>query len=106
MPNDAGFGRVAKKSAEITEKMSVENERVIPGVAMFYLDMMGEICPHPLHMAQAKLEQLEIGDTLVLETDFGRSVRNILAWADKAGHQFDVEEVDQGVWQVKITKTY
>lgn len=72
--------------------------------AMHYLDLLGEICPHPLLMAQAKLDKMEAGDTLVIESDFGRSVRNLLAWADKNGHKFDVEEVDTGIWQVKIEK--
>ena len=73
-------------------------------MVMHYLDMLGEICPHPLLMAQAKLEKLAAGDCLVIESDFSRSVRNILAWADKNGHSYDVEEVDKGIWQVKITK--
>ncbi len=73
-------------------------------MAMHYLDMLGETCPHPLLMAQAKLETMASGDCLVIETDFSRSVRNILAWADKNGHRFDVEEVEKGVWQVKIIK--
>lgn len=73
-------------------------------MAMFYLDMLGEICPHPLYGAQEKLDKMEPNDVLVIESDFSRSVRNILAWADKEGHKFDVEEVDEGVWQIKITK--
>lgn len=73
-------------------------------MAMHYLDMLGETCPHPLLMAQAKLDKMDCGDCLVIETDFGRSVRNILAWADKIGHRYDVEEVAKGVWQVKIIK--
>jgi len=73
-------------------------------MAMHYLDMLGEICPHPLLIAQTKLETMAVGDSLVIESDFSRSVRNILAWADKNGHSYDVEEVDTGIWQVKITK--
>lgn len=74
-------------------------------MAMHYLDMLGEICPHPLLMAKAKLDKMEAGDCLVIESDFSSSVRNILAWADKQGYKFDVEEVDKGVWQIKIVKT-
>lgn len=74
-------------------------------MAMHYLDMLGEICPHPLHMAQAKMEKLDSGDVLVIESDFSRSVRNVLDWADKCGYKFDVEEVDQGIWQITITKS-
>ncbi|SDF09404.1 sulfurtransferase TusA family protein [Sporolituus thermophilus] len=73
-------------------------------MAIHYLDMLGEICPHPLHMAQAKMDKLKSGDVLVIESDFSRSVRNLLAWADKQGYKFDVEEVEKGIWQVKITK--
>ncbi|MDR3591536.1 MAG: sulfurtransferase TusA family protein [Negativicutes bacterium] len=80
------------------------NREGVVNMAMHYLDMLGEICPHPLLMAQAKLEKLAAGDCLVIESDFSRSVRNILAWADKNGHSYDVEEVDKGIWQVKIIK--
>ena len=73
-------------------------------MAIYYLDMLGEICPHPLYGAQDKLEKMKEGDVLIIETDFSRSVRSLLAWADKEGFTFDVEEVENGVWQVKITK--
>ncbi len=73
-------------------------------MAMFYLDMLGEICPHPLYGAQDKLNKMIDGDILVIETDFSRSVRSILAWADKENLQYEVEEVDESVWQITITK--
>lgn len=73
-------------------------------MAVHHLDMLGELCPHPLLMAQAKMEEVAVGDSLLIESDFSRSVRNLLAWADKSGHNFDVEEVAPGIWQVKITK--
>ena len=73
-------------------------------MSIYYLDMLGEICPHTLYGAQDKLTKMKQGDVLIIETDFSRSVRNLLAWADKEGFTFDVEEVDNGVWQVKIIK--
>jgi len=73
-------------------------------MAMHYLDMLGEICPHPLHMTKAKVDEIQSGDILIVESDYSGSVKNILAWADRAGHKYDVEEVEEGVWQVKITK--
>ena len=73
-------------------------------MAIYYLDMLGEICPHPLYGAKDKMSKMEADDMLIIETDFSRSVRSLLDWADKQGYKFDVEEVDNGVWQVKITK--
>ena len=73
-------------------------------MAMHYLDMLGEMCPHPLYGAQAKMEKLAVGDILIIETDFSRSVRNLLDWADRNGHKYEVEEADKGIWQITIEK--
>lgn len=86
------------------EAANIGEQRGVNTVAVYYLDMLGEICPHPLLMAQAKLDKMAVGDCLVIESDFSRSVRNILAWADQNGHRFDVEEVAEGIWQVKVVK--
>ncbi len=38
-------------------------------MAMHYLDMLGESCPHPLYGAQEKIEKMQKDDVLVIETD-------------------------------------
>lgn len=74
-------------------------------MTVYYLDLVGEICPHPLHMTQRQLDVMHYGDTLVVESDFDRSVRNILAWVDKAGCAYQVEESTPGVWRISIIKS-
>lgn len=74
------------------------------GMATYRLDLSGEVCPIPLLRTQQKFQQLLTGDTLVVETDFSRSVRNIMEWAEKNGLKFAVENLEDGVWQVCLTK--
>lgn len=73
-------------------------------MATYRLDLSGEVCPIPLLKTQQKFQQLLTGDTLVVETDFSRSVRNIMEWAEKNGLKFAVENLEDGVWQVCLTK--
>ncbi len=73
-------------------------------MATYRLDLSGEVCPIPLLRTQQKFQQLLTGDTLVVETDFSRSVRNIMEWAEKNGLKFAVENLEDGVWQVCLTK--
>ena len=65
---------------------------------------MGEVCPIPLLIVQSEIEKLNPGDKLQVETDFSQSVRNILKWCDDQGHKFDLNEVDNGIWQITIIK--
>lgn len=74
-------------------------------MAAYYLDLVGEICPHPLHMTQHQIDAMRRGDTLVVESDFDRSVRNILAWVNKAGLAYQVDEAAPGVWRISIIKS-
>lgn len=73
-------------------------------MATYRLDLSGEVCPIPLLRTQQKFQQLLTGDTLVVETDFSRSVRNIMEWAEKNGLKFAVENLEDGVWQICLTK--
>jgi TusA-related sulfurtransferase len=73
-------------------------------MATYSLDVLGEVCPIPLLRTQQKFQLLLTGDTLVVETDFSRSVRNIMEWAEKNNLKFAVENLEDGVWQVCLTK--
>ena len=68
------------------------------------LDMLGEVCPVPLLAAIREMERLNSGDMLWVETDYNRTVRNIMKWCDDNGINFFVEDKDNGVWLVKIEK--
>lgn len=70
----------------------------------YKLVLLGEVCPIPLLKTKEKVAQLKVGETLSIETDFTRSVRNIINWCNKSGHDLTVDEVQTGVWQLIVTK--
>jgi TusA-related sulfurtransferase len=68
------------------------------------LDCFGEACPVPLVKAQNKLKELEIGDVLIVQIDHSCAMKNVPEWARKEGYNVEVEEVDDGEWEVIIEK--
>jgi TusA-related sulfurtransferase len=68
------------------------------------LDCLGEACPVPLVKAQKALEELAIGDVLVVQIDHSCAMKNVPEWAREAGHNVEIEEVDDGEWEVVIEK--
>lgn len=68
------------------------------------LDCLGEACPVPLVKAQKKLDELEVGDVLVVQIDHSCAMKNVPEWAREAGHNVEIEEVDDGEWEVIIEK--
>lgn len=68
------------------------------------LDCFGEACPVPLVKAQNKLKEMEIGDVLIVQIDHSCAMKNVPEWARKDGHNVEVEEVDDGEWEVIIEK--
>ncbi len=68
------------------------------------IDCLGEACPVPLVKAQNKLKELEIGDVLIVRIDHSCAMKNIPDWAREDGHNVEVEEVDDGEWEVIIEK--
>lgn len=69
------------------------------------LDCLGEACPVPLVKAQKALEDLEIGDILIVSIDHSCAMKNLPEWAREDGHNVEVEEVDDGEWEVVIEKS-
>ncbi|NCN04474.1 MAG: sulfurtransferase TusA family protein [Spirochaetales bacterium] len=68
------------------------------------LDCLGEACPVPLVKAQKALEDLAIGDVLIVSIDHSCAMKNVPEWAREAGHNVEIEEVDDGEWEVVIEK--
>lgn len=68
------------------------------------LDCLGEACPVPLVKTQKALASMEIGDVLVVAIDHSCAMKNIPEWADKAGHNFEIDEVEGGRWDIVIEK--
>lgn len=69
------------------------------------LDCLGEACPVPLVKAQRALEDLEVGDILIVQVDHSCAMKSLPEWARDAGHNVEIEEVDNGEWEVVIEKT-
>jgi len=68
------------------------------------IDCLGEACPVPLVKAQNKLKEMAIGDVLIVQIDHSCAMKNLPEWANKDGHNVEVEEVDDGEWEVIIEK--
>jgi TusA-related sulfurtransferase len=68
------------------------------------LDCLGEACPVPLVKAQNKLKEMAIGDVLIVQIDHSCAMKNVPDWAREDGHNVEVEEVDDGEWEVIIEK--
>lgn len=70
----------------------------------FELDCMGEACPVPLIKTERKLEELDAGDVLIIQIDHSCAMKNVPEWARKQGHNVEIEEVDDGEWEIFIEK--
>jgi len=68
------------------------------------LDCMGEACPVPLIKTEKKLEELDAGDMLIVQVDHSCAMKNVPEWARKQGHNVEIEEVDDGEWEIFIEK--
>ncbi|GKI13630.1 sulfurtransferase TusA family protein [Allofournierella sp.] len=74
-------------------------------MAEFSLDCLGEACPVPLMKTQKEIEKLGVGDVLIVNIDHSCAMKNIPEWARNQGYNVEVEEVDDGEWEVVIEKT-
>lgn len=68
------------------------------------LDCMGEACPVPLIKTENALKKMALGDVLVVQIDHSCAMKNVPEWARKEGHNVEIEEVDDGEWEVFIEK--
>lgn len=73
-------------------------------MSKFEIDALGEACPIPLLKVQKKWPELRHGDVLVVSIDHSCALKNIPEWANKQGHNVEVEEVEDGVWDIYIEK--
>lgn len=69
------------------------------------LDCLGEACPIPLVKTEKAMKELEIGDCLIVKVDHSCAMKNVPEWGRKNGHNVEIEEVDDGEWEVIIEKT-
>ena len=73
-------------------------------MAEFELDCMGEACPVPLMKTEKKMNTLAAGDVLIVHIDHSCAMKNVPEWARKQGYNVEVEEVNDGEWDVIIEK--
>lgn len=73
-------------------------------MASVTLDVLGEVCPAPLYKVQQKMAAIAAGDKVIVLTDFSRSVRNILEWAEEQGYSCEVDDIEAGVWRLTLAK--
>ena len=71
----------------------------------YTLDCLGEACPVPLMKTEKELEKLNVGDLLIVSIDHSCAMKNVPEWARAQGHNVEIEEVDDGEWEVVIEKT-
>ncbi len=68
------------------------------------LDCLGEACPIPQVKAGKALEELAVGDLLIVEIDHSCAMKNLPEWAREKGHNVEIEETGEGSWEVFIEK--
>ncbi len=73
-------------------------------MAEYELDCLGEACPVPLMKTEKKMNTLNKGDVLVVHIDHSCAMKNVPEWARSQGYNVEVEEVDDGEWDVIIEK--
>ncbi|KYO67361.1 sulfurtransferase TusA family protein [Thermovenabulum gondwanense] len=73
-------------------------------MAEVHLDCLGEACPVPLIKTQNKLNQLNVGDILIVEIDHSCAMKNVPEWARKEGYSVEIEEIEEGHWYIYIEK--
>ena len=69
------------------------------------LDCMGEACPLPLMKTEKQMEKMEVGDVVIVQIDHSCAMKNVPEWARNQGYNVEIDEVDDGEWEVIIEKT-
>lgn len=73
-------------------------------MAEHFIDALGDICPIPNLKVQAVLQSLQSQDRIVLITDHGCTVITIKEDIARKRLKFEVEEIDNGIWRLTISK--
>ena len=74
-------------------------------MAEFSFGLPGRGLPCTLMKTQKEIEKLGVGDVLIVNIDHSCAMKNIPEWARNQGYNVEVEEVDDGEWEVVIEKT-
>lgn len=71
----------------------------------YTLDCLGEACPVPLMKTEKKINSMDLGDVLIVQIDHSCAMKNVPEWARNQGYNVEIDEVDDGEWEVVIEKT-
>lgn len=71
----------------------------------FTLDCMGEACPLPMMKTEKQMEKMEVGDVVIVQIDHSCAMKNVPEWARNQGYNVEIDEVDDGEWEIIIEKT-
>jgi len=69
------------------------------------VDCYGEACPIPIVKSEKALADMAVGDLLIVQIDHSCAMKNVPEWAREQGYNVEVEEIDDGEWEVFIEKT-
>ena len=69
------------------------------------LDCFGEACPVPIVRSEKAIVDLAVGDLLIVQIDHSCAMKNLPEWARAQGHNVEIEEIEDGEWEVFIEKT-
>ena len=68
------------------------------------LNCLGEACPIPLVKAEKAINEISVGDLLIVQIDHSCAMKNLPEWARDNGHNVEIEETGEGQWEVFIEK--
>lgn len=69
------------------------------------LEVMGMVCPFPLVEAKQAMEEINVGEELIVEFDCTQGTESIPRWAAEAGHTVtNFEQVGEAAWTITIQK--
>mgnify|MGYP003595207865 CR=1 FL=1 len=74
-------------------------------MSKYNLDCLGEACPTPLIKVQNKIEEMKVGDILIVNVDHSCAMKNVPNWAMEEGYNVEVESTYNGEWNIVIEKT-
>lgn len=74
-------------------------------MAEFTLDCMGEACPIPLIKTEKEMEKMSVGDVIVVQIDHSCAIKNVPEWARTQGYNVEIDDIDDGEWEIIIEKT-
>jgi len=66
------------------------------------VNCLGDMCPAPVIKTKIALKRASPGDVVLITTDHSCTMKSLPELLKKMGYSSEVEEVDTGVWQIRI----